>query len=475
MSGTLSSTPIKHKKSKLREYDLEGESAFINLVLDCINRREIPTLDPIIRSRVLEKSETKKGLLGLTLRYLTDIKYLNEADASAFLLATATQPQLERLFFQSLNQWSLDPPTRVTVQKLTEDLKFYASCLNSVNELGETPLMVAVKSKHENLVQALLETSGINLSIQDEQGNTALHWAAIKGDAFIARIIIGHVREKCPALETSPGNRGYTPLMLAVFKANPALVPAPGTEHWGMAIAECLLSKKPPHDLTDLARLLKQLYDRPDKTSFDRMIKTLSEIEAINPGGPLASQWKAAIDQFFGRAEEYPTLSTDIEHLEKEHKQLLVLSGTVTSETQALRLLEEDNSKLAAEIAIVDAQINTIQEELSAFCEAPQKKLERDEAWQKEMGVLNIEKDRMAQEHRLATTQCSEVSAAITAYQAQSQELRAQIEELNREIHALTTAMGAPLIRSSTPIAAVLMGGSGAGCGPSASDESLKK
>lgn len=63
---------------------------------------------------------------------------------------------------------------------------------NARDVYGWTPLMRAVYENRGEAVAVLLEDASIDVNNRDDQGITALHLAAVKGDAVIARMLIEH-------------------------------------------------------------------------------------------------------------------------------------------------------------------------------------------------------------------------------------------------------------------------------------------
>lgn len=89
---------------------------------------------------------------------------------------------------------------------------------NSKNNQNETPLLIALKYNHRHegdclpgYLQDLIKNS--NLTLEDNDGQNAMHWAARNGWVTVAEQLPKHLR-------TSKTKKGITPLMLAVQSKN---------------------------------------------------------------------------------------------------------------------------------------------------------------------------------------------------------------------------------------------------------------
>lgn len=75
---------------------------------------------------------------------------------------------------------------------------------NRVDVYFWTPLMRAAYEGHGDVVEALLACPGVDLMALNDRGQTALHLAAIHGDAGIFRVLLAHGAE--PGVEDYAGN-----------------------------------------------------------------------------------------------------------------------------------------------------------------------------------------------------------------------------------------------------------------------------
>lgn len=120
----------------------------------------------------------------------------------------------------------------IFLKEFAEGSKTHADFVNTPDSTGRTPLMWAVYTNFNNpqlslakdavrayYVQELLKAPGVNIHAKDQDGFTALHWAAWSGMPHSAAMLIKaglNINEK--------ENNGYTPLMLAAMRGDDAVV-----------------------------------------------------------------------------------------------------------------------------------------------------------------------------------------------------------------------------------------------------------
>ncbi len=86
-----------------------------------------------------------------------------------------------------------------------------------ISYTGVTPLHIAIYKKHTGIIKRLLAYLGIQINIQDNNGETALCWAAIRGFSNIVKFFLLRHRD---IQVNKPNNRGATPLMLAAYEGH---------------------------------------------------------------------------------------------------------------------------------------------------------------------------------------------------------------------------------------------------------------
>lgn len=120
----------------------------------------------------------------------------------------------------------------IFLKEFAEGCKEHKDFVNTPDSTGRTPLMWAVYTNFNNpqlsmskdavrayYVQELLNAPGVNIHAKDQDGFTALHWAAWSGMPHSAAMLIKaglNINEK--------ENNGYTPLMLAAMRGDDTVV-----------------------------------------------------------------------------------------------------------------------------------------------------------------------------------------------------------------------------------------------------------
>ncbi|KAM4591810.1 nuclear factor NF-kappa-B p100 subunit-like [Odontesthes bonariensis] len=87
--------------------------------------------------------------------------------------------------------------------------------LNTTNHLQQTPLHLAVITRQLKVVEVLLR-AGADPSLQDKDGRSPLHLAAVAGDSNTLRLMLAHLGERHAHLVNIPDYHGLHPLHLAV-------------------------------------------------------------------------------------------------------------------------------------------------------------------------------------------------------------------------------------------------------------------
>lgn len=120
----------------------------------------------------------------------------------------------------------------IFLKEFAEGCKVHADFVNTPDSTGRTPLMWAVYTNFNNptlslakdadrayYVQALLDAPGVNIHAKDQDGFTALHWAAWSGMPHSAAMLI-----KAGLDINEKEANGYTPLMLAAMRGDDTVV-----------------------------------------------------------------------------------------------------------------------------------------------------------------------------------------------------------------------------------------------------------
>lgn len=89
---------------------------------------------------------------------------------------------------------------------------------NARDKNGWTPLMHAVSGRHLRAVAALLDVPAVKPDLREESGSTALHIAALGGNAEAVRLLVEHGADV--GARTA---EGYTPAEVAAAAHHPAL------------------------------------------------------------------------------------------------------------------------------------------------------------------------------------------------------------------------------------------------------------
>mgnify|MGYP005850926239 CR=1 FL=1 len=98
-------------------------------------------------------------------------------------------------------------------KQLVEALLKQGDWLESKDQEGKTPLIVAASLRHSKRIIKLLLKKGANVAAKDQLGQTALHQAVYQGYKHIARLLI-----KNGANIEAQDKQGNTPLHIAVYQ-----------------------------------------------------------------------------------------------------------------------------------------------------------------------------------------------------------------------------------------------------------------
>lgn len=120
----------------------------------------------------------------------------------------------------------------IFLKEFAEGTRTHADFVNTPDSTGRTPLMWAVYTNFNNpqlsmakdadrayYVQELLNAPGVNIHAKDQDGFTALHWAAWSGMPHSVAMLV-----KAGLDINEKEANGYTPLMLAAMRGDDAVV-----------------------------------------------------------------------------------------------------------------------------------------------------------------------------------------------------------------------------------------------------------
>jgi Notch-like protein len=173
-------------------------------------------------SHVMQAELTGETPLHMAARY-------SRADAAKRLLEAGANPNTEDLKGRTPLHAAIAADARGVFEIL---LRHRATNLNAQDELGFTPLILAVKNSVEDMIEELIRAEA-NLDIQDAKGKTALHWAASVNNVSA----INHLLN-AGANKDAQDNLEQTPLFLAARDGAAQAV-------------KLLLSKGANRDITD--------------------------------------------------------------------------------------------------------------------------------------------------------------------------------------------------------------------------------
>ena len=91
----------------------------------------------------------------------------------------------------------------------------YKADVNARTDSGDTPLTLAARCGHDNVVDALLSGSQCPMDAKGQDGYTALHYSCIYGHVDVIKIFVKHKADV-----NSKTNSGNTPLTLAIINGH---------------------------------------------------------------------------------------------------------------------------------------------------------------------------------------------------------------------------------------------------------------
>ena len=115
--------------------------------------------------------------------------------------------------------------------------------VNARTDSGDTPLTLAAKHGHDNIVQDLLSDTDCIMDAKDKDGYTALHYSCKYGHFDIMRALL--IKYKAIDINATTDS-GYTPLMLAAMNNHANVV------HTLLSDSQCLVDAKSQDGYTAL-------------------------------------------------------------------------------------------------------------------------------------------------------------------------------------------------------------------------------
>lgn len=196
----------------------------------------------------------------------------------------------------------------IFLKEFAEGCKKHKDFVNTPDSTGRTPLMWAVYTNFNNpelslakdadrayYVQELLNAPGVNIHAKDQDGFTALHWAAWSGMPHSAAMLIKAGLD----INEKEGN-GYTPLMLAAMRGDDTVV-----KMLLQLGADATATNKDGKTAAQLADEKGQAYDKRQSQAYtliysDRRSASYHTTQQMLKG---AAPAPATIDQVLSEAE----------------------------------------------------------------------------------------------------------------------------------------------------------------------------
>ena len=225
------------KEKRFREWDVGPLLNLTNFAWLTVFRHAIePTSQRIARSYLVElqtyryywvkrkpfSEDDKNRALDTTIRFLHAIGANDQAEEVAYRAKAERTPELIDALDED-GQTPLHLAVRSKNLAVVEVLKKLTD-LKALDEHGQTPLHGAVRSNNPDVVEALIE-AGADPNALDEDGQTPLHLAAPRNNLAVVKPVL----EALMAASADPNARdedGRTPLHGAVRGNNPDVVKA---------------------------------------------------------------------------------------------------------------------------------------------------------------------------------------------------------------------------------------------------------
>jgi len=167
-------------------------------------------------------------LLQKLLAAKADVNFTNDRGGTALMYAaTGGDPNSVELLLShgaSVNVKAANGWTAVTLasakgyETIVKRLLNAGSDVNVADIYGLTPLMRAVSGQKLEVVRILLDQKALRINAKDDQGETALHYAAASGFKEISRLLLNRGADAA-----SRDSAGRTPAKVAMAEGHPEL------------------------------------------------------------------------------------------------------------------------------------------------------------------------------------------------------------------------------------------------------------
>ena len=142
--------------------------------------------------------------------------------------------------------------------------------VNARSSSGEFPIHLAITARHYDVIQALLDSSVIDLALIDQYGYSPMHHAVLSGDLDIVCLLVHH-----GAPLNIQDQSGWTPLLHAAKAGDPAIVATLLT-----AGSDVLINSNHQQSATDVAKAFDRLAVLKVLQSFSDSLSLIDRFDA---------------------------------------------------------------------------------------------------------------------------------------------------------------------------------------------------